>query len=189
MAEKIQPLEPQKIQITEQDRVLSPPSQQSRASSVESGGGSGGNSGEPSPREESKAKPAAPKKKPPAPKPKEEPKLVDWSKKIDYRLAASASETFRREFFVNKTVREKKKIRQQIIPATHKYWFELKQRLTGMRDNLSNTIFAENISDAKEAGDFFAFAVDHFPLFGDGFRACIVLQLYMAQINLKVFQF
>ena len=49
--------------------------------------------------------------------------------------------------------------------------------------------FLEIIADAKEVGDFFRTAMSQFPSFGDGFRAGIIVHLYMAQVNLKMFQF
>ena len=50
-------------------------------------------------------------------------------------------------------------------------------------------MFSENILEAKEAGDFFRSSVDQFPNFGDGFRASIHLHLYLAHLNLKIYQF
>lgn len=47
----------------------------------------------------------------------------------------------------------------------------------------------DNIYDAKEAGDFFRSSIEQFPNGGDGFRACIHLHLYLAGINLKIYQF
>ena len=54
---------------------------------------------------------------------------------------------------------------------------------------LPSTSFSENMLEAKEAGDFFRSSVDQFPNSGDGFRACIHLHLYMALLNLKLYQF
>ena len=58
-----------------------------------------------------------------------------------------------------------------------------------MVTNLIGSTFSENMLHAKEAGDFFRSAVDQFPNLGDGFKACIHLHLYIATLNLKLFQF
>ena len=58
-----------------------------------------------------------------------------------------------------------------------------------MVTNLPGRTFSENMLQAKEAGDFFRSSVDQFPNQGDGFRACLHLHLYMATLNLKLFQF
>ena len=58
-----------------------------------------------------------------------------------------------------------------------------------MVTNVIGSTFSENMLQAKEAGDFFRSAVDQFPNQGDGFRACIHLHLYIAALNLKLYQF
>lgn len=85
--------------------------------------------------------------------------LKNPSNRLDYSLPVTASEIFRANFIVNKTVKRKKNVRQW-IPSTHEFWFTLKNKLANLVSGLAKTTFSENIADAKEAGDFFRSAVD-----------------------------
>ena len=86
-------------------------------------------------------------------------------------------------------MKQKKAGVKQWIPPTHEFWFKLKNQLNGLIQTLAVTSFVENMIEAKEAGDFFRTANDQFPDHGDGFRASIHLHVYMASLNLKIFQF
>ena len=58
-----------------------------------------------------------------------------------------------------------------------------------MIKHLPSVSFADIIFEAKETGDFFRSAIAQFPPFGDGFRAGLLVHLYMARLNLKINQF
>ena len=79
--------------------------------------------------------------------------------KLDYTLPVTASEIFRANFLMNKTLKKKKNVKQW-IPNSNEYWFQLKNQLADMIVNLTQTIFSENIFNAKEAGDFWRSSVD-----------------------------
>ena len=60
---------------------------------------------------------------------------------------------------MNRTIKKKKGIKQW-IPSNNEYWFSLKCQLSQMVSALPSTNFAENMLEAKEAGDFFRSSVD-----------------------------
>ena len=53
---------------------------------------------------------------------------LDESKKLDYSLPATASQVFRNNFIVNKTIKKKKNVKQ-FIPSSSEFWPNLKSKL------------------------------------------------------------
>ena len=94
-------------------------------------------------------------------------------------MPVTASEIFRNNYIANKTFKKLRGVKQW-IPSTHEIWFKIKNNLHTAFMNLQATPFLETIADAKEVGDFFRLAMSQFPSFGDGFRAGIIVHLYMA---------
>ena len=103
-------------------------------------------------------------------------------------MPVTASEIFRNNYIANKTFKKLRGVKQWIA-STHEIWFKLKSMLLTGFVNLYDRPFMECMTDAREVGDLFRAAMSQFPSFGDGFRAGIIVHLYMAQLNMKVFQF
>lgn len=103
-------------------------------------------------------------------------------------MPVTASEIFRNNYIANKTFKKMRGVKQW-IPSTHDIWFKLKSNLLTGYSALYEKQFMECMVDAREVGDLFRAAMSQFPPFGDGFRAGIIVHLYLAQLNMKVFQF
>ena len=82
-----------------------------------------------------------------------------YNPKLDYSLSVTASEIYRLNYINNKTIAKSEKTKQW-IPSNHEHWFQLRTKIQTMLTGLNSSIFVENISDAKEAGDFFRTAKD-----------------------------
>lgn len=54
---------------------------------------------------------------------------------MDYTIPVTASEIFRHNFMMNRTIKKKKGVKQW-IPTNHEYWFQLKCLLSQMNTNL-----------------------------------------------------
>ena len=100
----------------------------------------------------------------------------------------SAYDLMMMKFRKNKTVSPAQKTRL-FISAGSPAWAQVLFRLQRMIAKCDERGFAEIIPDVKNATDLYRTASNQFPSGGDGWRSQFYLYMYLARVNLMLFQF